>query len=38
MSFKSVSDLKFPARLGCGLKDHSVPRTISEHFHSESSL
>lgn len=43
MSFKSVSDLKSSAKLGCGLKDHSIPsvrshRTISEHFHSKSSL
>ena len=43
MSFKSVSDLKSSARLGCGLKDHCIPsvrshRMISEHFHSKSSL
>ena len=36
-----VSDLKTSTRPGCGLKDHSVlssHRTMSEHFHSESSL
>ena len=36
MSFKSVSDLKSSARLGIpSVRSH---RTISEHFHSKSSL